>query len=58
MSNILDQATDAELLASLLGSVAKAQNEIRSAESDLQKAIKRNQFNIMLINKMIEREKD
>ena len=45
-------------LKSLLASVAKAQNEIRSAEADINKAIKRNQFNIMLINKMIERETD
>lgn len=58
MNNILDEATDAELLSSLLASVAKAQNEIRSAESDLQKAVRRNQFNIMLINKLLERAKD
>lgn len=56
--DILDNKSQKELLQSLLGSAAKAQNEIRSAEADLQKAIKRNQFNIMLINKMIEREKD
>ena len=56
--DVLDNKSQKELLQSLLGSVAKAQNEIRSAEADLQKAIKRNQFNIMLINKMIEREKD
>ena len=58
MNNILDEKTDAELLASLLASVAKAQNEIKSAESDLQKAVRRNQFNIMLINKLLERAKD
>ena len=58
MNNILDEKTDAELLGSLLASVAKAQNEIKSAESDLQKAVRRNQFNIMLINKLLERAKD
>ena len=56
--NILDDKSQTELLKSLLASVAKAQNEIRSAEADINKAIKRNQFNIMLINKMIERETD
>lgn len=56
--NILDNKSQTELLKSLLASVAKAQNEIRSAEADINKAIKRNQFNIMLINKMIERETD
>lgn len=56
--NIIDEKTDAELLQSLLASVAKAQNEIKSAESDIQKAMRRNQFNIMLINKLIERSKD
>ncbi|MDB4337160.1 hypothetical protein N9991_00260 [bacterium] len=56
--NILDDKSQDELLKSLLASVAKAQNEIRSAEADINKAIKRNQFNIMLINKMIERETD
>jgi hypothetical protein len=56
--NILDNKSQDELLKSLLASVAKAQNEIRSAEADINKAIKRNQFNIMLINKMIERETD
>lgn len=55
---VLDKATDKELLASLLASVAKAQNEIKSAENDLQKAVRRNQFNLMLINKMIERSQD
>ena len=56
--NILNNKSQDELLKSLLASVAKAQNEIRSAEADINKAIKRNQFNIMLINKMIERETD
>ena len=56
--DIIENKTDRELLESLLASVAKAQNELRGAENDLQKAMRRNQFNIMLINKLIERDKD
>lgn len=56
--DIIENKTDRELLQSLLASVAKAQNEIRSAENDLRKAMRRNQFNIMLINKLLERETD
>ena len=48
--NILDDKSQDELLKSLLASVAKAQNEIRSAEADINKAIKRNQFNIDLVD--------
>lgn len=56
--DIIENKTDREILQSLLASVAKAQNEIRSAENDLRKAMRRNQFNIMLINKLLERETD
>jgi hypothetical protein len=56
--DVIENKTDRELLQSLLASVAKAQNEIRSAENDLRKAMRRNQFNIMLINKLLERETD
>jgi hypothetical protein len=56
--DVIENKTDREILQSLLASVAKAQNEIRSAENDLQKAMRRNQFNIMLINKLLERETD
>ena len=56
--DVIENKTDREILQSLLASVAKAQNEIRSAENDLQKALRRFQFNILLIIKLLERETD
>jgi len=52
----IDQATDLELLQSLLGSTAKAQNEVKSAQADLEKAHRRLKFNIMLVHRLMERQ--
>lgn len=47
-----------DLLKSLLAETAKAQNEIRCAQADLDKAQSRIKFLILLINKLIERKGD
>lgn len=52
----IDEATDLELLQSLLGSTAKAQNEINSAVADIEKAQRRIKFNIMLVHRLMERQ--
>lgn len=54
--DILDQKTDGELIKSLLGEVAKAQNEIRCAQADLSKAQSRISFLLVVINTLIERQ--
>lgn len=55
---MLDTKTDQELYQSLLAELAKASNEIRTAENDVKKANSRLKFSIMLINKLMERNKD
>lgn len=56
--DILNTKTDAELLRSLLGELAKASNELRCAKGDLDKATSRMSFLLVLINTLIERQKD
>jgi hypothetical protein len=56
--DIIDKKTDSELLQSLLAETAKAKNEVRCAQQDLQKATSRLNFVVMLTNKMIERNGD
>lgn len=56
--SIIDQKTNGELLESLLAEVAKASNEIKCARQDLDKASSRLSFILMVVNNMIDRQKD
>lgn len=56
--DILDKKTDRELEESLLAEVAKASNEIKCARQDLQKANNRLNFLLVVINNLINRQKD
>jgi hypothetical protein len=56
--DILDSKTDRELLASLLAEIAKAQNEIKCAKADIDKASSRLKFLIVLANTLIDRQGD
>jgi hypothetical protein len=56
--DILDSKTNKELLASLLAEVAKAQNEIKCARADIDKATSRLKFLIVLANTLIDRQGD
>jgi len=58
MSDIMDHKTDKELLQSALAEVAKANNEINCATADIKKSKSRLNFLIVLVNKLIERQKD
>ena len=58
MSDIFNDKTDKELLESLLAEVAKASNEMKCAQRDINKANGRLQFAVMAINNMIDRKKD
>ena len=56
--DILDTKNKKDLLASLLAEVAKARNELNCAQRDVDKATSRLSFNLVLINELINREKD
>jgi hypothetical protein len=54
---ILDSKTDKELNQSILAEVAKATNELRCAQADLDKAQGRLSFVLMLTNTLLKRSK-
>lgn len=54
--DLLDTKTDDELIRSLLAEAAKARNELRCAQTDIDKAQNRLAFVIMLTNKLIQRQ--
>ena len=56
--DLLDKKSDLELLQSLLAEMAKANNEIKCAQADLNKAQSRMKFLLLLANTLIERQKD
>jgi hypothetical protein len=53
--DLLDQKTTDELLKSLLAETAKANNELRCAQADLQKAQNRLSFVLAVANALIKR---
>jgi hypothetical protein len=55
---ILDDKTDRDLLLSLVAEIAKANNELRCARGDIEKAQGRIKFVTMLANEMINRQGD
>lgn len=56
--DLIETKTDLALLRSLLAEVAKAQNEITQARSDIDKAQSRIRFSLLIINKLIDRKVD
>ena len=56
--DILDNKPDSELIKSLLAEAAKATNELRCANGDIQKAQTRLNFVLVLINELINRKED
>ena len=52
----IDSKTNEDLLRSLLAEVAKATNEMRCAQGDIQKAQSRLQFTVAVINELIHRK--
>lgn len=53
---VLDTKTDRELLQTVIAESAKALNEIRCAQKDIDKASKRIHFLVMLANTLIDRQ--
>jgi hypothetical protein len=56
--DVLDKKTDKELLQSLIAETAKAQNELKCARSDVEKAQSRIRFLLVVANTLIERQGD
>ena len=56
--DVLDRKTDGELLQSVIAELAKAKNEINTAQRDLQKADSRIRFLLVLAHKLIDRQGD
>lgn len=56
--DILDKKTDKELLQSVVAELAKATNELKCAQGDLNKAQSRLSFLVVLANKLINRNGD
>jgi hypothetical protein len=56
--DVLESKTDAELLRSVLAEIAKAKNEIHCARGDIDKAQSRLNFLVVVVNKLIDRQKD
>ena len=55
--DLLKGKTDEELIKSVLAEIAKAQNEIKCARGDIDKAQSRLGFLIVLANELINRQK-
>lgn len=55
---ILERLNNLELAQTLLAEVAKAKNEIRCAQADIDKAQSRLNFLIVVANELINRTKD
>lgn len=55
---ILENKQDQELLQSLLSEIAKATNELRCAQGDLNKAQSRLSFTLALANELVNRQGD
>ena len=56
--DLLDQKTDKELIRSLLGELAKANNELKCAKQDIEKVTGRISFLLVLTNNLINRQGD
>jgi len=56
--DVLKTKSNEELLLSLLAEVAKAQNELRCAKADIEKAQNRIRFVLVLTNELINRKED
>lgn len=56
--DVIDSKSDKELIQSLIAEIAKAQNELKCARGDIDKAQSRVKFATLLLHKLIERQGD
>jgi hypothetical protein len=55
---VLDSKSDQELLQSLIAEIAKAQNELKCARGDIEKATSRIRFLMVVAHTLMNRQKD
>ena len=55
---MLENKTDQELIATMIAEIAKAQNELNCAKRDIEKALSRQQFVLVLQNTLKHRHQD
>ena len=56
--NVLDQKNEQELAQSIVAELAKASNELRCAQADLQKVTSRLSFVLAVANTLVNRQGD
>lgn len=56
MSDLIETQTNLALYKSLLGEAAKSQNELKCAQRDVDKALTRLSFILLIINTLIDRD--
>ena len=56
--DVLDRLSNQELTQTLIAEIAKATNEIKCAQADLNKAQSRLKFILVVAHNLIERQKD
>jgi hypothetical protein len=56
--DVIDDKSDKELIESLVAEVAKANNELKCARGDIDKAQGRIKFATMLLHRLIDRQGD
>lgn len=54
--DVIDNKSDKQLIESLIAEIAKANNELKCARGDVEKAQNRIKFATMLLHKLIERQ--
>lgn len=54
--DVIENKNDRELLQSIVAEIAKAQNEIKCARGDIEKAQSRIKFLILVVNELIDRQ--
>ena len=56
--DVINNKSDQELISSLIAETAKAQNELRCAKRDVEKANNRLQFTLAVLNTLQKRHED
>ena len=56
MNDLIETKSSLALYNSLLGEAAKSQNELKCAQRDVEKALTRMSFILLIINALIDRE--
>lgn len=56
--DVIENKSDKELIQSLIAEIAKANNELKCARGDVDKAQGRIKFATLLLHKLIERQGD